>query len=71
MDPVIDNEWLTCKNDPIDDSQNLGNIGRSWQWRELGIDPPHYPPNKTVLENIAEDVLVQKPLKTRVSIIIG
>ncbi|KAI5632233.1 hypothetical protein NE865_15040 [Phthorimaea operculella] len=65
MDPVIDNEWLTCKNDPVDDTQNVGNIARSWQWRERGINPPHSPSNKTVLENIAEDILVQKPLKIR------
>ncbi|KAJ2953718.1 hypothetical protein O0L34_g1341 [Tuta absoluta] len=65
MDPVIDNEWLTCKNDPVDDTQNVGNVARSWQWRERGINPPHGPSNKTVLENIAEDILVQKPLKIR------
>lgn len=64
MDPVIDNEWL--KNEHIDETPTLGNIARSWQWRERGINPPHYPPNKTVLENVAEDILVQNPLKIRV-----
>lgn len=67
MDPVIDSEWLTCKNDSIDEVQTVGNIARSWQWRERGINPPHYPFNKTVLENVAEDILVQKPLKIRVT----
>lgn len=67
MDPVIDSEWLTCKNDSIDEVQTVGNIARSWQWRERGINPSHYPANKTVLENIAEDILVQKPLKIRVT----
>lgn len=66
MDPVIDNEWLGCKNEPIDEMQNVGNIARSWQWRERGINPPNSPSNKTVLENIAEDILVQKPLQIRV-----
>ncbi|CAH0725953.1 unnamed protein product, partial [Brenthis ino] len=65
MDPVIDNEWLGCKNDSIDESQTVGNIARSWQWRERGINPPNSPSNKTVLENAAEDILVQKPLKIR------
>ncbi|KAJ0181944.1 hypothetical protein K1T71_002666 [Dendrolimus kikuchii] len=63
MDPVIDNEWL--KNEPFDEPPVLGNIARSWQWRERGINPPNYPPNKTVLENVAEDILVQNPLKIR------
>ncbi|CAG4998607.1 unnamed protein product [Parnassius apollo] len=65
MDPGIDSEWLGYKNDHIDEVQNIGNIARSWQWRERGIDPPHYPNNKAVLENAAEDILVQKPLKIR------
>ncbi|CAB3230900.1 unnamed protein product [Arctia plantaginis] len=65
MDPVIDNEWLGCKNEPIDDMQYVGNVARSWQWRERGINPPHYPNNKTVLENVAEDILVQKSLEIR------
>ncbi|KAJ8729342.1 hypothetical protein PYW08_000923 [Mythimna loreyi] len=65
MDPVIDNEWLGCKNEPIDDMQNVGNIARSWQWRERGINPPNYPNSKTVLENMAEDILVQKSLQIR------
>uniref|UniRef100_A0A2A4JJK4 Uncharacterized protein n=1 Tax=Heliothis virescens TaxID=7102 RepID=A0A2A4JJK4_HELVI len=65
MDPVIDSEWLGCKNEPIDEMQNVGNISRSWQWRERGINPPNYPNNKTVLENMAEDILVQKPLQIR------
>lgn len=69
MDPVIDNEWLGCKNDPIDEAQNVGNVARSWQWREHGINPPHSPANKTVLENIAEDILVKKQLKIRVSLV--
>lgn len=67
MDPVLDNEWLGCKNDSIDEAQHVGNIARSWQWRERGINPPNSPSNKTVLENAAEDILVQKPLKIRVS----
>lgn len=66
MDPVLDNEWLGCKNDSIDEAQSVGNIARSWQWRERGINPPNSPSNKTVLENAAEDILVQKPLKIRV-----
>lgn len=66
MDPVLDNEWLGCKNDSIDEAQSMGNIARSWQWRERGINPPNSPSNKTVLENAAEDILVQKPLKIRV-----
>ncbi|XP_022834573.1 uncharacterized protein LOC111362232 isoform X1 [Spodoptera litura] len=65
MDPVIDNEWLGCKNETIDEMPNVGNIARSWQWRERGINPPHCPNNKTVLENMAEDILVQKPLQIR------
>lgn len=67
MDPSIDNEWLGCKNDPVDEAQSVGNVARSWQWREHGINPPHSLPNKTVLENIAEDILVRKQLKIRVS----
>ncbi|CAH2066988.1 unnamed protein product, partial [Iphiclides podalirius] len=39
--------------------------GSCWQWRERGIEPLNYPSNKTVLENAAEDILVQKPLKIR------
>lgn len=65
MDPVIDNEWLGYKNEPIDETQCVGNIARSWQWRERGANPPHSPSNKTVLENNAEDILVQKSLQTR------
>ncbi|XP_047544527.1 activating molecule in BECN1-regulated autophagy protein 1B-like [Vanessa atalanta] len=65
MDPVLDNEWLGSKNDAVDEAQNVGNVVRSWQWRERGIDPLNSPPNKTVLENVAEDILVQKPLKIR------
>ncbi|XP_063529846.1 activating molecule in BECN1-regulated autophagy protein 1-like [Cydia strobilella] len=64
MDP-IDNEWLGIKNEPIDDIPQIGNAVRSWQWREHGLDPPHSPANKTVLENIAEDILVQKSLTIR------
>ncbi|XP_047987246.1 activating molecule in BECN1-regulated autophagy protein 1A-like [Leguminivora glycinivorella] len=64
MDP-IDNEWLGIKTEPIDDAPQVGNAVRSWQWREHGLDPPHSPANKTVLENIAEDILVQKPLTIR------
>lgn len=70
MDPILDSEWLGCKNEPIEDTQNVGNVARSWQWRERGIDPQHSPANKTVLENIAEDILVQKPLKIRVRLFI-
>lgn len=66
MDPVIDNEWLGCKNETIDEMPNVGNIARSWQWRERGINPPNCPNNKAVLENMAEDILVQKPLQIRV-----
>ncbi|XP_049869573.1 uncharacterized protein LOC126369250 isoform X2 [Pectinophora gossypiella] len=65
MDPVIDNEWLNCKNDPVDEVPSVGNVARSWQWRERGINPPHSPSNTAVLENIAEDILVQKPLSIR------
>ncbi|CAH2988832.1 unnamed protein product [Chilo suppressalis] len=65
MDPVIDNEWLGYKNIPIHEAQNVGNVARSWQWREYGINPPHAQSNKTVLENMAEDILVRKPLKIR------
>ncbi|XP_045510840.1 activating molecule in BECN1-regulated autophagy protein 1-like [Colias croceus] len=65
MDPIIDPEWLGSKNDQIDEAQNIGNIARSWQWRERGVNPLHSPSNKTVLENVAEDILVQKPLKIR------
>lgn len=68
MDPVIDNEFLGCKNEPIDEIQNVGNIARSWQWRERGINPPNYPNTKTVLENLAEDTLVQKTLQIRVKL---
>lgn len=68
MDPVIDNEWLGCKNEPIVDMPYVGNIARSWQWRERGINPHHYPNNKTVLENVAEDILVQKSLQIRVRV---
>lgn len=68
MDPVIDNEWLGCKNEPeVEEKQDVvGNIARSWQWRERGINPTNHPSNKTVLENMAEDILVQKPLQIRV-----
>lgn len=66
MDPVIDNEWLSIKHDPVEETPVVGNVSRSWQWRELGANPPHYPASKTVLENAAEDILVQKPLKIRV-----
>lgn len=67
MDPVIDNDWLGFnKNEPVDENRNIGNIVRSWQWREHGIDPPHNPANKNVLENMAEDILVRKPLNIRV-----
>lgn len=65
MDPVIDNEWLSIKHDPVEETPVVGNVSRSWQWRELGANPPHYPASKTVLENAAEDILVQKPLKIR------
>ncbi|CAG9099199.1 unnamed protein product [Plutella xylostella] len=65
MDPIIDSDWLGCKSEPVDESQHVGNIARSWQWRGMGINPPQGPSNKTVLENIAEDILVQKPLKTK------
>ncbi|XP_069354190.1 serine-rich adhesin for platelets-like isoform X2 [Maniola hyperantus] len=65
MDPVLDNEWLGCKNDAIDETPSVGNIARNWQWRERGINPPNSPSNKTVLENVAEDILVQKQLKIR------
>ncbi|XP_045520339.1 uncharacterized protein LOC123711685 isoform X2 [Pieris brassicae] len=64
MDPIIDSDWLMNKSEPIYDSQS-GNIARSWVWRERGIKPPNSPSNKTVLENVAEDILVQKPLKIR------
>lgn len=67
MDPIIDNDWLINKAEPIDDSQT-GNITCSWVWRERGLNPPNSPSNKTVLENVAEDILVQKPLKIRVSV---
>lgn len=67
MDPVLDSEWLGSKNDSIEEAQSVGNIVRSWQWRERGIDPLNSPSNKNVLENVAEDILVQKPLKIRVS----
>lgn len=70
MDPIIDSDWLGCKSEPVDESQHVGNIARSWQWRGMGINPPQGPSNKTVLENIAEDILVQKPLKTKVWIIL-
>ncbi|XP_068621064.1 serine-rich adhesin for platelets-like isoform X2 [Battus philenor] len=65
MDPGIDSEWLVYKNDHIEEVPNIGNVARSWQWRERGIEPQNYPSNKTVLENAAEDILVQKPLKIR------
>ncbi|XP_063838629.1 uncharacterized protein LOC135087769 [Ostrinia nubilalis] len=65
MDPSIDNDWLGIKNDPLEETQCVGNVARSWQWREHGINPPHSQPNKTVLENIAEDILVRKQLKIR------
>ncbi|CAK1550022.1 unnamed protein product [Leptosia nina] len=65
MDPIIDGEWLGSKGDQLDDVQNVGNITRSWVWRERGVNPPNSPNNKTVLENVAEDILVQKPLKIR------
>lgn len=66
MDPIIDNDWMGCKNEPIEESDNMGNIARSWQWREKGIDPPGGPSNKSVLENVAEDILVQKRLQSQV-----
>ncbi|CAH2104494.1 unnamed protein product [Euphydryas editha] len=65
MDPVLDSEWHGSKSDSVEEAQNVGNIVRSWQWRERGIDPLNSPSNKTVLENVAEDILVQKPLKIR------
>ncbi|XP_023943943.1 uncharacterized protein LOC112050050 [Bicyclus anynana] len=65
MDPVLDREWLGFKNDAVEEIPTLGNIARSWQWRERGINPPNSPPNKSVLENVAEDILVQKTLKIR------
>lgn len=63
MDPVLD--WFS-KNEAVDEAPALGNVARSWQWRERGINPLNSPSNKTVLENVAEDILVQKPLKIRV-----
>lgn len=69
MYPVIDNDsWLGIKNEPVEETQAVGNVARSWQWRERGTDPSNYPPNKKVFENIAEDILVQKPLQIRVSL---
>ncbi|XP_039764807.1 uncharacterized protein LOC120637187 [Pararge aegeria] len=65
MDPVLDGEWLGFKNDSIEETPSLGNVARSWQWRERGINPTNSSSNKTVLENVAEDILVQKPLKIR------
>ncbi|XP_050670452.1 activating molecule in BECN1-regulated autophagy protein 1-like [Leptidea sinapis] len=65
MDPIIDSEWLDNKNEQVEEPQNIGNVALSWQWRERGIDPPYSPSNKTVLENVAEDVLVQKNLNIR------
>lgn len=69
MDPIIDSDWLGCKNEPPDEAQSMGNLARSWQWREMGINPAHTPSNKTVMQNIAEDVLVQKQLKIKVPIL--
>lgn len=66
MDPIIDSDWLGCKNEPPDEAPNVGNFPRSWQWREMGINPGGTLPNKTVMQNIAEDVLVQKQLKIKV-----
>lgn len=66
MYPVLDNDWLSVKNEPVEETQVVGNVARSWQWRELGLNPTNYPNNKMVLENAAEDVLVQKPLEIRV-----
>ncbi|KAM3964660.1 uncharacterized protein ACR2FA_001049 [Aphomia sociella] len=65
MDPIMDNDWLGYKNDSVDDTRNVVNIVRSCQWREQGVNPPHCLGNKTVLENMAEDILVQKSLKIR------
>ncbi|GBP66568.1 Activating molecule in BECN1-regulated autophagy protein 1 [Eumeta japonica] len=65
MDPVIDSDWLGIKQEPNDETQNIGNIARSWQWRERGLDPLNYPSNKSVIENVAEDVLVKKCLNIR------
>lgn len=64
MDPISDNDWMD-KNKPIEEPESVGNIIRSWQWRERGIDPPNGPSNKTVLENVAEDILVQKRLENQ------
>lgn len=66
MDPMVENDWLNCKNDSIEESQIIGNVIRSWQYRELGIDPRQGPQNKTVLENTAEDILIEKKLTIRV-----
>lgn len=61
-------EWLGYKGgEPVEEAPKVGSVARAWQWRERGINPPNLPPNKTVLENIAEDILVQKPLQITVS----
>lgn len=61
-------EWLGYKGgEPVEEPPKLGSVATAWQWRERGINPPNQPPNKTVLENIAEDILVQKPLQITVS----
>lgn len=67
MDPVFDSDWLP-KIDLHECNLALGNIVSSWQMRERGLDPINGPPNKTILEQVAEDALVQKDLTVRVSI---
>lgn len=64
----VGNQWLTNnKPESAEEKQDAGNAARSWQWRERGLDPPNYSTNKRVLENLAEDILVRKPLEVRVS----
>lgn len=67
MDPIIENDWLGPKQEAIEEVQNVPNLTRSWLGREMDIEPLRGPANKTVLENLAEDILVQKTLTSRVS----
>ncbi|XP_059060660.1 uncharacterized protein LOC131853679 [Achroia grisella] len=65
MDQINLNDWLGYKNEADDDSRKVVNMVRSLHWREQGTNPRHCLANKTVLENIAENILVQKALKIR------
>lgn len=59
--------WLGSKLN-VGDSPSKGNVAASWQWRELGMNPRGSASNSRILQEAAEDHLVNKAqLSERVS----